>query len=94
MEEDSFIYKMPILRAMSPLADTSSDSEDQMSDEPLASTTISPRSSTPKKVTAHVENAQPDLPASQEGRTGEIFVAMKTLLPLTLKQGRSTTAQQ
>ncbi|CDR99454.1 hypothetical protein [Sporisorium scitamineum] len=49
--DNSFIYKMPILRAMSPLADLSSDndSEDQDSDEPLIGSSIrlsAPRGST------------------------------------------------
>lgn len=92
--DNSFIYKMPILRAMSPLADLSSDndSEDQDSDEPLIGSSI--RLSAPRGSTSKVEVGQPEGPLPQEGRTGEIFVTLKSILPITLKQDRSNKSEQ
>lgn len=95
IKDDSFIYKMPILRAMSPLADMSSDdSEDQDSDEPLIGPSMSTRSSVLNGSTPSVVIEQPDLPLPQEGRTGEIFVTPKAILPITLKQGGSNTTEK
>ena len=85
-KDESYIYKMPILRAMSPLADLSSDSDDD-SDEPLATSSMLPRSSLAK--TEHFE-----LPVPQEGRTGEIFAALKTILPLSLTHPRNNTTEK
>lgn len=87
LKDDSFIYKMPILRSMSPLADMSSDSEDQDSDEPLIGSSVLPDSSARSGSTSKVELGRPELPLPQEGRTGEIFVTPKTILPLALRRG-------
>ncbi|CBQ73168.1 conserved hypothetical protein [Sporisorium reilianum SRZ2] len=92
-KDDSFIYKMPILRAMSPLADMSSDSEDQDSDEPLIGPSMPTLSSALNGSTSKVEMGQAEVPLPQEGRTGEIFVSLKSILPLTYKQGGSSTTE-
>ncbi|KAJ9479011.1 DNA-binding [Pseudozyma hubeiensis] len=92
--DDSFIYKMPILRAMSPLAESSSDSEDAMSDEPLAvpSSLVNPSVLDSQAPSTEKESRETLVP--QEGRTGEIFATMKSLLPLTCKQSCSSTIEQ
>ncbi|SPO25480.1 uncharacterized protein UTRI_03100_B [Ustilago trichophora] len=92
-EVDDFLYKMPILRGMSPLADMSSDSEDDDADEPLASSSMClsgpPSIVSGKNTTIKGEakqQQQQSLPA--EGSTGEIFLKSKSVLPLTLKESR------
>ncbi|GAC93410.1 DNA-binding [Pseudozyma hubeiensis SY62] len=91
LPQDSFIYKMPVLRAMSPLAESSSDSEDPVSDEPLA---VPSSLTSPSVLASSTEKEPRELSVPQEGRTGEIFVTMKSLLPLTSKQSRSSTIDQ
>ncbi|SPO25735.1 uncharacterized protein UTRI_03100 [Ustilago trichophora] len=94
-EIDDFIYKMPILRGMSPLVDLSSDSEDDDADQPLASSSMFPSApssilsggnTTIKDEAKQQQQQQQGLPA--EGSTGEIFLRFKSILPLTLKEDR------
>ncbi|EST05419.2 NDT80 DNA-binding domain protein [Kalmanozyma brasiliensis GHG001] len=85
---DSYLYSMPVLRAMSPFADMTSDSEEEESEEPLAGPSMSARTTALHRDTpeGRHQTAESDVP--QEGRTGEIFAEFKSILPLATKVGR------
>nr|QGW08806.1 P53-like transcription factor [Ustilago esculenta] len=90
-EVDDFLYKMPILRGMSPLDDMSSDSGGEDADEPpVGPSTLADSQSFP----ANEQQAKKEIKKAdvlEEGSTGEIFVRSKAILPLSLapKEGRS-----
>ncbi|SNX84501.1 uncharacterized protein MEPE_03210 [Melanopsichium pennsylvanicum] len=88
-EDGDFLYKMPILRTMSPLADMSSDSEDDDADEPLAKPSTFPNlaSLLCRANATPTDTNRPGLPA--EGSTGEIFLESRPTLPLTLPHARA-----
>ena len=88
------MYKMPILRAMSPLADMSSDSDIEEVSEALASSSTFPSSQEPSSQEAvAMSNAmQDELP--REGCSGEIFAVHKSALPLTLKRKGSRAPEK
>lgn len=91
--DNSFLYSMPVLRAMSPFADMSSDSdEEEEQHEPHDGP------STSRGPTVIIENTAKGMDRSttsavpQEGHAGEIFANSKSVLPLTVKDPRANTS--
>ena len=94
--DNDFLYKMPVLRAMPPLADMSSDSEDE--EEPdhsiAASSSLTTLSDSQASAASgsKAEGKRVDLP--EEGCTGEVFRQMKSQLPITFKHGGRDGAKE
>lgn len=94
-KDSSFLYSMPVLRAMSPFADMSSDSDDEEEQHEPHEPHAGP--STSRGPTAIIENTSKGMDRSttsavpQEGHTGEIFANSKSVLPLTVKDTRANT---
>ncbi|KAJ1028968.1 hypothetical protein NDA18_002601 [Ustilago nuda] len=98
------LYKMPVLRSMSPFADMSSDSDDEEEEEeegkdeqdqsktPSSSLTTLSDSHGSAASGSKAEQKRVVLP--EEGCTGEIFRKIKTQLPITLKQGSGSDAKE
>ena len=88
---------------MSPFADMSSDSDDEEEEEEeeaeqdqskTASSSLTTLSDSPGSAASGSKAEQKRVVLPEEGCTGEIFRKIKTLLPITLKQGSGSDAKE
>ncbi len=89
------LYKMPVLRSMSPLEDMSSNSdEEEVGSISVGGSSLFATLPPPLEGPLKPESQDVQKESLEEGTTGEIFANHKTLLPLTLQQGDDKKAKQ